>query len=254
MPYNSSHRRKGVFPYPIEKATLENGLRIFLIPTPADGLVAYWSIVRTGSGAEADPGLSGFAHLFEHMMFRGEQGQPEGDGGAASRAPIVDRSGYTSADFTAYYSNAAREDLPRVIPNEAFRFKHLRYGEDVFRTEAGAVLGEYLKEQSSPWNVLTESLLDTAFEKHPYGHTALGLKGDILNMPEQYAYSKQFYRRFYRPENIILLVIGDFDSAQTLALIEENYSDFQRGYIPPEVPQEPEQLQQRRARSGVSRR
>ena len=170
----------GIIPYKIHQATLENGLRVVLVPMLSDGLVTYWSLVRTGSGAESEPGKTGFAHFFEHMVFRGEASPGE--------RIFVDGNGFTRDDFTAYHSNVASADLARLIEIEAYRIKILRYTEEDFRIEAGAVYGEYRKDLTSPWDKLSKVLLDTAFKVHPYNHLVLGREQDIQQMPSLYDY------------------------------------------------------------------
>lgn len=92
--------------------------------------------------------------------------------------------------------------------------------------------------------------MNTAFDVHTYKHTVIGFKQDIEAMPAMYEYSKSFYSRYYRPENIVLLIAGDFDPETTLGLAKRYYSHWQAGYVPPKIPQEPEQNRERKA--GVS--
>ena len=227
-----------IIPYDIEQSTLENGLRVVLVPMPSDGLVTYWTLVKSGSGAESELGKTGFAHFFEHMVFRGEDSPGE--------RIFIDGNGYTKDDFTAYHSSVASEDLARLVEIEAHRFKDLRYSEEHFRIEAGAVYGEYRKDLTSPWDVLSEALLATAFKVHPYNHLTLGREADIQRMPDLYDYSLEFYRRYYRPDNMVVVLAGDFDPVHALALIKKEYADFEPGYNPLPVPSEPQQLEPRR--------
>lgn len=235
----------GVFPFESRTVRLENGLRVILIGLPSEGLVAYWSIVRTGSRDEVEPGRSGFAHFFEHMMFRGTETYP---------GPVYDRivtsiganaNAYTTDDYTCYHLVFAREDLPRVIEIEADRFRNLSYAEREFQTEAGAVYGEYRKGRTDPFEVLFEALRDTAFDLHTYKHTTIGFERDIAAMPTMYEYSKSFFSRHYRPDNIAIVVAGDFDPEQVLAEIRRRYGDWPPGYGPPAVPEEPPQTSER---------
>ena len=237
--------RAGVFPYQYEVQTLDNGLKAILVPMPGSGLVSYYSIVRTGSRDEVEAGHTGFAHFFEHMMFRGTEKFP-----ADVRERIVTGMGananaYTTDDFTCYYMNVAAEDLPRVVELEADRFQNLSYAEPVFQTEAGAVYGEYRKNRTQPFSVLSEALQNKAFEVHTYKHTTIGFEKDIAAMPTRYEYSKTFFARFYRPENVILLVTGDFDPQTVGAMIRKHYEGWKPGYQAPAVQPEPEQTAER---------
>jgi len=235
-----------VFPYPVHRTTLDNGLRALVVPMPSGGLVSYWSIVRTGSRDEVEEGVTGFAHFFEHMMFRGTEKLPGDEYDRIVNGMGADANAYTTDDLTAYHMSFAAEDLPTVVEIEADRFQNLQYEEAEFKTEAGAVYGEFRKERTNPWFVLYEELLDTAYDVHTYEHTTLGFEADIARMPEQYEYSKGFFRRFYRPENVVLLVAGDVDPDATLELVRDHYAGWEPGYQAPEVPAEPEQTAQRR--------
>jgi zinc protease len=235
-----------VFPYPTHFATLDNGLKVILVPMPSEGLVAYWSIVRTGSRDEVDPGRSGFAHFFEHMMFRGTKNFPANKYNEMVTRLGADDNAFTSDDLTAYHLGIAAEDLETVMMLESDRFKNLSYDETAFKTEAGAVYGEYRKNRSSPFFTLFEALRKAAFARHTYGHTTMGFEADIKRMPELYDYSKQFFDRFYRPENVVVLIAGDVEVEPTLALVRKHYGDWRPGYRPTQVPPEPPQTEERR--------
>lgn len=234
------------FPYPVERHTLKNGLKVLFVPMSSGGLVSYWTVVRTGSRDEVEPGVTGFAHFFEHMMFRGSKRFPASAYDKVVNGLGADANAYTTDDYTAYHLSFAGADLPTVIDIEADRFQHLDYDEAAFKTEAGAVYGEFRKGRTDPWEVLYEALLDKAFSSHTYKHTTIGFEADVAKMPEQFAYSKTFFARFYRPENCVVLVVGDFDPKATLALIEKHYGTWKPGYVAPKVPVEPPQTEARR--------
>ncbi len=179
-------------------------------------------------------------------MFRGTEKYPAQTYGAIVASMGAHQNAYTSDDLTAYHISLTRADLDQVIELESDRFKHLSYAEAEFKTEAGAVYGEFRKGRTSPYFVLEEAVQNTAFDRHTYKHTTIGFEEDIKKMPEQYEYSKSFFKRFYRPDNNILLVVGDFDPQAILALIRKNYEDWQPGYAAPNVPVEPVQTSQRR--------
>lgn len=234
-----------IFPYTYTVETLPNGLKVIMIPMESPGLVSYYSVVRTGSRDEVEPGKTGFAHFFEHMMFRGTKKYP-----GPVRDSIVTSIGasgnaYTSDDITAYYYNFAAEDLERVIELEGDRFQNLHYEEGVFQTEAGAVYGEYRKNITSPFAVLNEKMKELAFDVHTYRHTTIGFEADVKAMPQQFEYSKSFFSRFYRPENVVLVVAGDIDAQKTLSMIKKHYGGWQKGYVAPKVVPEPPQKGER---------
>jgi zinc protease len=235
----------GVFPYKYEVQTLDNGLKAILIPMPGSGLVAYYSVVRTGSRDEVEPGHTGFAHFFEHMMFRGTERFPADVRERIMTGMGANANAYTTDDYTCYYVNVAAEDLPQVVELEADRFQNLSYAEPVFQTEAGAVYGEYRKNRTQPFSVLFEALQAKAFDVHTYKHTTMGFEKDIAAMPTMYDYSKSFFARFYRPENVILVVTGDFDPKALSAMIRKHYAGWKPGYQAPAVQPEPEQKGER---------
>jgi len=236
----------GIFPYPAHVETLDNGLKAIVIPMQSGGLVAYWSVVRTGARDEVEAGHTGFAHFFEHMMFRGSEKYPRDVREQIVTGMGADTNAFTSDDLTGYYFNIAAEDLEKVIDLESDRFQNLQYPEDEFKTEAGAVFGEYRKNRTSPFFTLYEAVHRAAFDVHTYGHTAMGFVEDIEAMPTMYEYSKSFFQRFYRPENVVILVTGDVEVPRTMALLRQYYGTWKPGYVAPQVRQEPEQTREKR--------
>ena len=191
-----------VFTYPVRKSLLENGLTVYSIPFDSPGIVAYYTVVRTGSRNEVEKGLSGFAHFFEHMMFRGTDSYPQAKYNDVLKALGADSNAFTNDDLTCYHMTIPATALATAVEIEGDRFQNLKYDEPSFQKEARAVLGEYNKSASSPFLKLSETLQDTAYTTHTYKHTTIGFLDDIRNMPNQYAYSKTFFDRWYRPENL----------------------------------------------------
>jgi len=246
-PATPPDQSNGIFPYTYHQQVLDNGLKVIVIPMESRGIVAYYSVVRTGSRDEYEPGHSGFAHFFEHMMFRGTKKYPGSVYDQLITEMGADANAYTSDDLTCYHLNFASEDLEKVMELESDRFQNLYYEEQAFKTEAGAVHGEYLKSLSSPWFLLSEKLMDTAFDVHTYKHTTIGFRQDIEAMPTMYEYSQSFFHRYYRPENVVLLIVGDVEPSKTIELVKKYYGDWKPGYVPPQIPVEPEQQGERTA-------
>src|SRR5258706_11893118 len=165
---------KAVFPYAVERHTLPNGLRVLLVPMPADGLVSYWSVVRTGSRDEVEPGVTGFAHFFEHMMFRGTEKNPGPVYESIVNGMGADANAFTSDDLTCYHLSISKSDLSKVIEIEADRFQNLKYDPQQFKTESGSVYGEYRKGRSIPFEVLEEATRAAAFDVHAYKRPTIG--------------------------------------------------------------------------------
>lgn len=234
-----------IFPYPYHEKTLDNGLKVVLIPMENTGLIAYYSIVRTGSRDEYEKGHTGFAHFFEHMMFRGTKTYPGSVYDEMITEMGANANAYTTNDRTVYHLNFASEDLEKVMELESDRFRNLWYEEPDFKTEAGAVHGEYLKSLSNPWYAIYEEMYGTAFTRHTYQHTVIGFREDIEAMPGMYGYSQDFFKRYYRPDNVILLLAGDVNVSETMDLVESYYGTWEKGYQPPDVPEEPEQTREK---------
>ena len=235
------------FPFPTELHALPNGLRVVFVPYDSPGLVAYYTLVRVGSRNEVEKGRSGFAHFFEHMMFRGTKAHPSDEYNATVTRLGLNTNAFTTEDMTIYHLYGPAKALPTIIDYEADRFQNLDYDEAGFRTEAGAIMGEYQKSASIPEQKLEEKMLETAYTRHTYGHTVIGYLEDIKNMPSGYDYSRGFFRRFYTPDNAVLVVVGDFDKTQTLAHIEKAYGGWKGKVKEPAVPVEPKQRKSRRA-------
>ncbi len=228
-----------LLPFSATEKTLPNGLKIIVVPTGFPNLVSVQIPVQTGSRNEIEPGKSGFAHFFEHMMFRGTKAYPP-----EKYQDVITKSGarqnaYTSDDLTNFHTTFAKEDLETILKVEADRFQNLSYGEDVFKTESRAVLGEYNKNSANPLSKLFEVQRDAAFSTHTYKHTTMGFIKDIEDMPNQYAYSKVFFDRWYRPERTTIIIAGDVKPAKAIALVEKYWSAWKHGSYKSVVPAEP---------------
>jgi zinc protease len=234
------------FPFPIRNEKLANGLRVALVKYDSPGLVAYYTLVRAGSRNEVEAGHTGFAHLFEHIMFKGTKKFGAFD---TAIGPLGwHNNAWTSDDETVYTDFGPTATFERVIEIEADRFRNLSYSPEEFKTETRAVLGEYNKNASQPWMQLEETLAATAFTKHTYRHTTMGFKADIDAMPGKYDYSLKFHRRYYTPDNCVIFVVGDFDADAVLAQIQKHYGDWKGKVDEPKTPAEPAQKEERRAK------
>jgi zinc protease len=229
------------FPFPYDQQDFPNGLRSITIPTDYPNVVALFIVVQTGSRNEVEAGKSGFAHLFEHMMFRGTKLFPPAKYEAVLKRAGAASNAYTTDDHTAYHTTFSKEDLETILSMEADRFQNLEYTPEVFKTETLAVLGEYNKNSADPTSKLYEALRDTAFDKHTYKHTTMGFFKDIQEMPNQYDYSRLFFQRYYRPEYTTIIVAGDVTAERVRPLIEKYWGGWKRGSYRPEIPVEPPQ-------------
>ena len=232
-------RSSDILPFKATERTLPNGLKVIIVPTGFPNIVSLQIPVQTGSRNEFEPGKSGFAHFFEHIMFRGTKNQTQEQMSRLLTKAGARENAYTTDDFTNYYITFAKEDLEPMIALQADRFQNLQYPESEFKTEARAVLGEYNKNSANPVSKLFEAIRAAAFTKHTYAHTTMGFIKDIEDMPNQYEYSKEFFGRWYRPEYTTIIVAGDVTPEQVMPLIEKHWGKWQRGSYKATIPQEP---------------
>jgi zinc protease len=237
---DASKQSDDILPFPVTEKTLPNGLKVLVVPTGFPNIVSVQIPVMTGSRNEVEPGKSGFAHFFEHMMFRGTPSYPPDKYSALITAAGARQNAYTTDDFTNYHTTFAKEDLEKVLEIEADRFQNLSYSVEAFKTESRAVLGEYNKNSANPIQKLYETMRDKAFTTHTYKHTTMGFLKDIEDMPNQYDYSKTFFDRWYRPANATLIIAGDVDAAKVMPLVEKYWGAWKAGEpAKVEIPQEP---------------
>jgi len=234
----SAFAQSDILPFKATEKTLANGLKVIVVPTGFPNIVSLQIPMQTGSRNEVEPGKSGFAHFFEHMMFRGTKAYPPDVYNAIITKAGARQNAYTSDDLTNYHVTFAKEDLEKILEIEADRFRNLSYPEEAFKTEARAVLGEYNKNSASPIRKILEVQRENAYTTHTYKHTTMGFIKDIEDMPNQFEYSKTFFSRWYRPEKATIIVAGDVDPAKVIPLVEKYWSGWERGTFTVAIPQE----------------
>jgi len=229
-----------ILPFKATTTTLPNGLVVIVVPTGFPNIVSVQIPVLTGSRNEVEPGKSGFAHFFEHMMFRGTPTLSTDAYNAIVTKAGARQNAYTTDDYTNYHTTFAKEDLETILKIEADRFQNLSYPVEAFKTESRAVLGEYNKNSANPIQKLYETMRAKAFTTHTYKHTTMGFIEDIEDMPNQYEYSRTFFSRWYRPENVAVIVAGDVDPAKVIPLVEKYFGAWKPGTGEKvAIPQEP---------------
>ena len=234
-----------IFPYEIIQKKLANGLNVVTVPYQSPGIAAFYIVVRTGSRNEVEPGKTGFAHFFEHMMFRGTEKYPKEKYSSVLKSTGASANANTSLDRTLYHMTGDASKLETMFMLESDRFKNLSYSIQDFKTEAGAVKGEYTKNSANPYTKLNEMVQNTAFDLHTYKHTTMGFFDDIVDMPNQYEYSREFFNRYYRPEYCTVIVIGDVTADKVNRLAAEYFGDWKKGTYTSSVPTEPAQKESR---------
>ena len=248
-PKNQTSKSSKFFPYEVKTKTLPNGLTIIVIPTPEfKDMVTYSTAVFAGSRNETEKGKTGLAHLFEHIMFRHEFGGKPNGYDDAIRAMGAHNNAWTDYDLTFYHPTTFSQNLigpiqrpggavPGLMELEASRFKGLTLDRKTFEVEAGAVLGEYRRVFSDPGEKMVEDFSPVAFPHHPYGHTVIGYRDDVENMPNAWDSAWQFFHNYYAPNDVAVICVGDVDPAQVFAEAEKRYSDWKPSQIP-QIPAE----------------
>ena len=227
--------------------TLPNGLRVIVSEDHSTPIVHLSVWYHVGSRDER-PGRTGFAHLFEHMMFKGSKNvQPESH--TSIIASIGGRSNaYTQEDATVFWETFPSQYLPLALWLEADRMATLRVDRDAFEKEREVVKEERrLRVDNQPYGRLNEILFDRAFTTHPYKHPTIGSMKDLESASLQDV--RDFHDTYYVPENAVVTMVGDFDSEQAMQLVRQYFGRVPKAVKPVvrDIPKEPEQTQERRA-------
>jgi len=229
----------------VRETVLDNGLKIYTLEDHSTPVVAFQVWVQVGSRDETR--YTGLAHLFEHMMFKGSKRL-----GPEEHAQWIQRRGgrmnaFTSRDVTVYHEDVTGESLPLVIDLEAERFGSLDLSQRMLESEREVVLEERrLKYEDRANGRAYEALSALAWQAHPYRHPVIGWRSDVAEVPLEAC--RDFFDRYYAPNNYHIVIVGDFETEETLAHIERVFGALPRGpeVIRP-VTREPEQRGERRA-------
>ncbi len=219
---------------------LANGLEVVVIPDHRTPVVTHMIWYRNGS-ADDPAGKSGIAHFLEHLMFKGTEAHPLGEFSNIVAELGGQENAFTSMDYTAYYQRVAREHLGTMMALEADRMTNLVLSDDIVDPERDVVLEERrMRVETDPGSQLGESIAAALFTHHPYGKPIIGWMHEIEGLGREDALA--FYRRFYTPENAILVVAGDVDAEEVHRLADDTYGRIPaRGEAPVRVrPQEPD--------------
>ena len=229
----------------VRAATLANGMRVVVWPVRNIPNVALYNWVRVGSRNEA-PGATGLAHFFEHMMFNGTSRHPPGDFDRLMEAEGGANNAFTSDDVTVYQDWFPAGALELVLDLEADRVAHLAFTPQVIESERGVVASERrLRVEDNSHGLLAEQVQATAFVEHPYRFPTIGWPADIGSWRLEDL--QAFYRTYYAPNNLTLVLAGDVDAARAMALARRFFEPISAQSPPPPVRAvEPEQHGERR--------
>jgi zinc protease len=231
-------------PYQLTK--LPNGLTVILSEDHSTPIVHLSLWYHVGSKDEPK-GRTGFAHLFEHMMFKGSKNvEPEQHTSTISSIG-GQVNAYTTEDTTVFWQTVPAQNLPLVLWLEADRMATLRIDETTLKSEREVVKEERrMRIESQPYGRLQEIIYDQAFTVHPYKHPIIGSMADLE--AASVADVRDFYETYYVPENATLCLVGDFDPAQALELITRHFGPVPKAprAVPRNIPREPPQTKERR--------
>ena len=236
-----------ILPDGVQQKVLDNGLTVVALPLPSD-LVALQIWADVGSRHEVAAGTTGYAHFFEHLMFRGS----ENVSASAREERMLQLSAvdnaWTSTDHTCYHAIAPADRLASLLDLEADRFQHLALTPASVEQESGAVMGEFRKGASSPGTLLYETLYATAYTTHTYQHSTIGYEQDVLAMASGYDIAQRFYADHYRPDRTTVVIAGGIDPQVAIAAVEERMGGWAPAEVEPlPIPTEPAQAETRRA-------
>src|SRR3954462_13484467 len=226
--------------------TLPNGLRVVLSEDHSTPIVHVSVTYHVGSKNER-PGRTGFAHLFEHLMFKGSKNvQPEAH--TSMLASIGGQSNaYTTDDETVFWETVPAQYLPLVLWLQADRMASLRIDKDTFTNERDVVKEERrMRVDNQPYGRLNEIIYDQAFTVHPYKHATIGSMQDLEAASVDDV--RDFYRTYYVPANATLVLVGDFDTMQALQMVSNYLGRVPKADkpVPRDIPQEPPQTKEKR--------
>src|SRR3954462_14277077 len=226
--------------------TLPNGMNVVLLEDHSTPIVHLQMWYHVGSKNEK-PGRTGFAHLFEHMMFKGSKNvEPEGHPSYVSSVGGQSNA-YTNEDATVFWETVPSQYLPLILWLEADRLGSLRIEEKVFKTEREVVKEERrMRIENQPYGRLQEIISDQAFTVHPYKHPVIGSMKDLDAASVDDV--REFFGTYYVPNNATAVLVGDFDSREALGPVSQYLGRVPKSEkpVPREIPKEPPQTQEKR--------
>lgn len=227
----------------IHAFTLDNGLKVLVVEDHSVPLVSTQVWVRAGSRNERQ-GITGISHLLEHMMFKGTQKRKSEEYSLVIQSLGGTDNAFTAEDKTAYYSVLPSSKAEVAFDLESDRFQNAVFRE--FESEKNVVMEERRwRTENDPWGLLFEHLEAIAFIAHPYHNPIIGWMSDLENITLEDV--KNYYRTYYVPNNLVLVVSGDITPERARELAEKYFGPIPRGPAPPPVrTQEPPQRGERR--------
>jgi zinc protease len=203
--------------------TLPNGLQVVVIPDHRTPVVTQMIWYKVGS-ADETPGKSGLAHFLEHLMFKGTAKHPVGEFSQTVLKIGGNENAFTSTDYTGYFQRVPREQLAKMMEFEADRMTGLVLKDENVLPERDVVLEEFnMRVANNPDARLTEQIMAALYLNHPYGRPVIGWHQEIEKLDREDALA--FYKRFYAPNNAILVIAGDTDAKEVRPMVERTFGE-----------------------------
>jgi zinc protease len=214
--------------------TLANGLELIVIPDHRAPVVTHMIWYKVGA-ADETPGKSGLAHFLEHLMFKGTAKNPTGKFSQVVARIGGQENAFTSQDYTGYYQRVPSDQLKTVVEFEADRMTGLQLTDDVVLPERNVILEEQNQRiGNNPRARLGEQIDAALYLNNPYGKPVIGWRHEMEELSRDDAIG--FYRRFYAPNNAVVVIAGDVDPPKARALVEETYGKVPRhNNLPPRI-------------------
>jgi zinc protease len=207
----------------VERFVLGNGLRVLLVNNPSLPIYSYYTLYDIGGRYEG-AGTTGATHFLEHMMFKGSENFGPGMFDQFISHNGGDTNAYTSFDSTVYYQNLPKATLEQMIKMEADRMNNILLIPMAFESERKVILEERkLRYENSPWGQLFQSMTQEIFRGTPYGGSVIGAEEDILGLDRDRMLD--FHRRFYAPNNAVVVIVGDINISQTKQWITRSFNN-----------------------------
>ena len=222
---------------PILRETLDNGLRVVMSPDPTMPTVALAVYYDVGSRNEVR-GRSGFAHLFEHMMFQGSANVRKGEFFSLIESRGGSLNGTTSTDRTNYFESLPAHELALGLWLEADRMSSLAVTAENFENQRQVVMEERRQRiDNQPYAPSSLRINELAYGDYwPYSHSTIGDMQDLQNAPLEAV--QEFYNTYYSPNNAVLSIAGDFDPAEAMTMVRRYFGSIERSEVPEYTPAE----------------
>src|SRR5262247_1339633 len=208
----------------VSEFKLANGLTLVVVPDNRAPVVTHMVYYRVGS-ADEPPGVSGIAHFLEHLMFKSTEKLKNGEFSAIVARLGGQQNAFTTSDYTAYFQRVSKDQLKTMMEMEADRMVNLRLDPKEVETERQVIIEERrVRTENVPSSILAEQMSATLYQNHPYRVPVIGWMHEMAKLSREDALA--FYKRFYAPNNAIVVVAGDVTLEEVKSLAQAAYGSL----------------------------